>query len=101
MTPPPGSGRPAPDGGDVGAWGPLRQPLYRSLWLAALVSNLGTWMHEAAGAWMMTKLWAEHLRQHEGMTMSDREVQAIVRSFHVGPDAPAVRHLLAAQPAGE
>ncbi len=56
MTPPPGSGRPARDGGDAGAWNPLRQPLYRSLWLAALVSNLGTWMHEAAGAWMMTKL---------------------------------------------
>ena len=38
------------------AWAPLRHPVYRGLWLAALVSNLGTWMHEAAGAWMMTTL---------------------------------------------
>ena len=35
---------------------PLRDPTYRRLWLASLVSNLGTWMHEAAGAWMMTTL---------------------------------------------
>jgi MFS family permease len=35
---------------------PLRLPLYRRLWLASLVSNLGTWMHEAAGAWLMTML---------------------------------------------
>jgi len=51
VTPPSGS-----RGGETRAWGPLRQPIYRSLWLAALVSNLGTWMHEAAGAWMMTTL---------------------------------------------
>src|SRR5262245_31714927 len=38
------------------AWAPLRHPVYRSLWLAALVSNVGTWMHQAAGAWLMTTL---------------------------------------------
>ena len=36
--------------------GPLRHAAYRRIWLAALVSNLGAWMHEAAGAWMMTTL---------------------------------------------
>jgi hypothetical protein len=35
---------------------PLRDPVYRGLWLASVVSNLGTWMHEAAGAWLMTTL---------------------------------------------
>jgi MFS family permease len=35
---------------------PLRNPIYRGLWLASVVSNLGTWMHEAAGAWLMTTL---------------------------------------------
>jgi len=45
--------------------------------------------------------WAEHLRQHERMTMSDREVQAIVRSFHVGAEAPTVTHLIAAQRAND
>ena len=32
------------------ALSPLRLPQYRRLWLASLVSNLGTWMHEAAAA---------------------------------------------------
>src|SRR5262245_43692403 len=36
--------------------GPLRHAAYRRVWLAALVSNVGTWMHEAAGAWLMTTL---------------------------------------------
>jgi MFS family permease len=36
--------------------GPLRHAPYRRIWLAALVSNLGAWMHEAAGAWLMTTL---------------------------------------------
>jgi hypothetical protein len=35
------------------------------------------------------------------MTVSDREVQAIVRSFHVGPEPPAVSHLIAAAPREE
>jgi MFS family permease len=42
------------DGGS--AWSPLRRPLYRSLWLAALASNVGTWMHDTSAAWMMTSL---------------------------------------------
>jgi MFS family permease len=43
------------------ALSPLRLPVYRRLWLASLVSNLGTWMHEAAGAWLMTMLSASPL----------------------------------------
>ena len=43
------------------ALSPLRLPQYRRLWLASLVSNLGTWMHEAAGAWLMTTLSASPL----------------------------------------
>jgi hypothetical protein len=38
VAPPSGSSR----GGQARAWSPLRQPVYRALWLAALVSNLGT-----------------------------------------------------------
>jgi MFS family permease len=37
-------------------WEPLRQPLFRALWLAALASNLGTWMHEVGADWLMTSL---------------------------------------------
>ena len=38
------------------AWSPLRQPLFRALWIAAVVSNIGTWMQSVGGAWLMTSL---------------------------------------------
>ena len=43
------------------AWSPLRQPLFRALWLASLMSNIGTWMHEAGAGWLMTSLTASPL----------------------------------------
>jgi MFS family permease len=38
------------------AWAPLRRELFRALWIAAVVSNLGTWMHEVGASWLMTQL---------------------------------------------
>lgn len=38
------------------AWAPLRHAAFRAVWIAALASNVGTWMQEAAGAWLMTSL---------------------------------------------
>ncbi len=38
------------------AWGPLREPLFRSLWLAAIVSYTGTWMQNVGAGWLMTSL---------------------------------------------
>src|SRR3989442_10490041 len=38
------------------AWSPLRRPLFRSLWIADVASNIGTWMHDSAAAWLMTLL---------------------------------------------
>ena len=38
------------------AWSPLRQPLFRALWIASVASNIGTWMHEAGAGWLMTSL---------------------------------------------
>lgn len=35
---------------------PLRQPEFRELWVANFLSNLGTIMHGAAAAWLMTTL---------------------------------------------
>ena len=40
----------------VSAWSPLRQPVYRALWTAQLVSNIGTWMHNVAAVWLMGTL---------------------------------------------
>lgn len=38
------------------AWAPLRRPVFRRLWIAALVSNIGTSMQIMAAAWLMTEL---------------------------------------------
>jgi MFS family permease/quinol monooxygenase YgiN len=36
--------------------GPLSFPVFRALWLAAIVSNIGTWMHDVGAGWLMTSL---------------------------------------------
>src|SRR5262249_46356729 len=38
------------------AWTPLRQPLFRALWVAPVVSNVGTWMQDVSSSWLMTSL---------------------------------------------
>jgi len=37
-------------------FGPLKIPLFRDRWLASAVSNVGTWMQDTAGTWLMTVL---------------------------------------------
>src|SRR6201992_2868677 len=49
-TEPPG--KPAKSSG----FEPLGIPLFRDLWLASIVSNVGSWMQDTAGAWLMTVL---------------------------------------------
>jgi MFS family permease len=39
--------------------------------------------------------WIEHLRQHERVTRADRECEETARKFHIGTQAPLVRHLIA------
>ena len=38
------------------AMGALKEPVFRSFWVAALASNLGLWMTNVAAAWLMTDL---------------------------------------------
>lgn len=42
--------------GSSSAWSPLRNPLFRSLWIATIVSNVGTWMQDVGAGWLMTSL---------------------------------------------
>src|SRR6266849_5272762 len=37
-------------------WAPLRNTLFRNLWIASIVSNVGTWMHDVGAGWLMTSL---------------------------------------------
>src|SRR6202162_4463383 len=38
------------------ACSPLRNGLFRSLWIATIVSNVGTWMQDVGAGWLMTSL---------------------------------------------
>lgn len=35
---------------------PLASPVFRALWIATIVSNIGTWMHDVGAGWLMTSL---------------------------------------------
>lgn len=41
---------------ETSTWSPLRLSLFRALWLAAVASNVGTWMHNVGAEWLMTTL---------------------------------------------
>jgi MFS family permease len=48
----------APPAAAGSTWAPLRVAVFRAAWIAALLSNLGSWMHIVAAAWLMTTLTA-------------------------------------------
>jgi MFS family permease len=41
---------------EASAWSPLREAVFRSIWTAAVISNIGTWMQSVGTAWLMTSL---------------------------------------------
>jgi MFS family permease len=47
-----------PPAGGVAAspWSPLQNRLFRGLWIATIVSNVGTWMQDVGAGWLMTSL---------------------------------------------
>ncbi|MDP9039939.1 MAG: MFS transporter [Acidobacteriota bacterium] len=45
----------------VSGFAPLRIALFRDRWIASTVSNVGTWMQDTAGTWLMTSLTASPL----------------------------------------
>ena len=47
---------PGPPAAASDAWAPLRRPVFRNLWVAALVSSTGTWMQTMGAGWLMTEL---------------------------------------------
>src|SRR5437899_13091482 len=38
------------------AWSPLAVAAFRAIWIASVVSNIGTWMQNVGVAWLMTTL---------------------------------------------
>jgi MFS family permease len=41
--------------------------------------------------------WAEHMRQHERITIADRALEETAYAFHLGPEPPKITHWLAAR----
>jgi MFS family permease len=42
-------------------WIPFRYSIFKMLWFASVVSNVGTWMHEVGASWLMTTLTSNRL----------------------------------------
>ncbi len=47
---------PIPGKLSVSPWAPLGEPLFRSLWIASVISYTGTWMQNVGAGWLMTQL---------------------------------------------
>lgn len=56
MTAPPATPSPATARVARSPWRPLRNALFRNLWIATIVSNVGTWMQDVGEGWLMTSL---------------------------------------------
>jgi len=55
-NPPPATESEPPVPKTVSGFEPLKYPLFRNLWIASTISNLGGWMQDTAGTWLMTVL---------------------------------------------
>lgn len=42
-------------------WVPFQYKYFRVIWIATVVSNIGTWMHDVGAAWLMTTLTSDPL----------------------------------------
>src|SRR5215216_84341 len=40
----------------MAGWAPLRHPVFRALWIAQTVSNVGTWMQTVGAQWLIVSL---------------------------------------------
>ena len=40
----------------ISPWAPLGEPLFRSLWIASVISYTGTWMQNVGAGWLMTQM---------------------------------------------
>ncbi len=85
------------------AMGPVAQTRYRdgafSWTLSRDTEDPRRWLEV-----FFVESWAEHLRQHDRVTLADQRVQDHAKSFHRPradePERPVVGHFIAAQPAG-
>jgi MFS family permease len=46
----------APPQSEASAWAPFRHRVFLLIWVATVVSNIGSWMYNVASGWLMTSL---------------------------------------------
>src|SRR5690606_34033164 len=46
----------SPAANPASAWSPFTYRAFALLWVASLISNMGTWMHDVGAGWLMTTL---------------------------------------------
>ncbi|MGH9040195.1 MAG: MFS transporter, partial [Acidimicrobiia bacterium] len=58
QDPPPGVNEAVAAGSPLVAspWAPFSEGFFRALWVAQLVSNIGTWMQNVGAVWLMGSL---------------------------------------------
>jgi MFS family permease len=82
----------------AGPWSPLGQPTFRSLWLAILVGNIGTWIHDVAAAWRMAEVTGSPLMV--ALVQSATSLPLVLLAIFAGALADIVdrrRYLIVAQ----
>jgi MFS family permease len=72
----------------VKAWAPLRHPVFRALWIAQTVSNIGTWMQTVGAQWLIVSLGGTAL------TVSLVQTATTLPTFLIGLPAGALGDIL-------
>jgi MFS family permease len=76
------------------AWSPLRHSVFRALWIAAIISNVGTWMQNVGGVWLMTSLTTSSLMVALMQTATSLPVFLIVLPAGAAADIVNRRRML-------
>jgi MFS family permease len=72
----------------VKAWAPLRHSVFRALWIAQTVSNVGTWMQTVGAQWLIVSLGGTAL------TVSLVQTATTLPTFLIGLPAGALGDIL-------
>src|SRR5215216_3568537 len=72
----------------MAGWTPLRHPVFRALWIAQTVSNVGTWMQTVGAQWLIVSLGGTAL------TVSMVQTATTLPTFLIGLPAGAIGDIL-------
>src|SRR5260221_5675015 len=76
----------------VSPWAPLGEPLFRTLWIADVISYTGTWMQNVGAGWLMTSL--TRVQAHAPLMVGLVQAAAALPVFLVALPAGALADLV-------